>query len=100
MELLITNIVLMSYFIVSIYQGIRYRDQMTDDAFHHFISHIYLAGFLFVGINMLFFYSTAVPLMLSIFYILQHIVKENKRLLKTNSWRKDRRCSTNYTLLR
>lgn len=93
MEFLIINSLFVVYILLSTYQAVAYKNNMTPDAFHHFLSHIYIATSLFIGLNMLFIYSICVPLVLAVLYLLQHIGKENKRLLMTNHWGKERRHS-------
>lgn len=80
------NIAVGVYIIIALYQLYMYNDNMCGGALHHFYSHIFLVVFVAVGINSFILKGYETPLVLAILYVLQHVGKENMRLVKTSRW--------------
>jgi len=86
MELLIINIAICCYIMVTSYKILKHRNTMTDTSFHHLISHSYMVVFFMVAINLYVHKGYTIPLLFVFLHVLQHIMKENIRLFESNKW--------------
>ena len=83
---IIMNVVMVSYVIYAVYQAWMYGHNMTDGAYHHFLSHLYIVLFFLISLNVFIFKGWIVPFLLTLAYTIQHLTKENLRLIKTGKW--------------
>lgn len=87
MEVLITiNVLAFVYVFVIMKVGYNRRDKMTNGAYHHLISHTLILVFLIIGIDLYIIEGYIYPLIFTLLHLVQHVTKENIRLLKTNRW--------------
>lgn len=86
MEIMIINISMYFYFVVSAYQIYTYKKTIAEGAIHHLVSHLYIVLFFFISVNLFFLKGYVIPVLLSLLYMLQHLTKENMRLVKTSRW--------------
>lgn len=87
MELLaIANSFFIFYFIVTAYQAYMHKHKMTDSAIHHLISHTFIVLFLMISLNLYIYKDYVLPFFVSLAHALQHVMKENRRLIETNKW--------------
>lgn len=86
MELLVINIVSTFYIVVSVYQRWKHKNTMSSGAYHHMLSHLYITCFSVLAVNIYMLTGIAAPIVFAFLYIIQHVSKENSRLIKTNKW--------------
>lgn len=86
MELLMLNIISFGYTVVSLYQIFKYKDKMAIGAVHHLLTHLYIALLATGAVNLYAYNGCVSGLLFVALYILQHISKENLRLIRTNRW--------------
>ena len=84
--LIIVNLGSVLFIAITLYQSYKYRDGMTPSAHHHLISHGYLVLFFGLAINVFYFEGYITPLVFVFLYTLQHVGKENRRLVLTDRW--------------
>ena len=85
-ELILLNLILVSFLGVSGLQAYRHKNTMTETALHHLLSHWYIVFFLTLSLNAYLLKGFVVPLIFVMLHFLQHITKENIRLTKTDKW--------------
>lgn len=87
MELLIViNTFSIIYIILTIKYAYKKKDIMTDGAIHHLTSHMLILVFLIIAINLYVYKGFISPLVFVLLHLLQHVTKENIRLMRTNRW--------------
>lgn len=86
MEIVLINSLGILYLVVSIYQAYKYKNSMSESAYHHFLSHIFIVASAVVSSNLYVYECYITPIIFTILYIMQHVYKENNRLLQTNRW--------------
>lgn len=87
MEVLITvNIITVIYVFVTMKVAFNRKEKMTDGAYHHLISHMLLVTFMIISIDLYVIKGYTLPFVFMLVYLLQHVTKENLRLLDTNRW--------------
>ena len=86
MELLILNTLMVVYLISSMYKLIKFRSVLSDESIHHLLSHTFIVMFFLVSVNVYSYSKCTIPLTVSFAYLLQHLVKENVRLVRTGKW--------------
>lgn len=89
MELIILNIVFAGYLLITIPYTFIHKSKMTAEAYHHLWSHTYIVIFLAISINVYVYKGFTVPLIFTLLHVIQHVSKENIRLMSTNRWSKD-----------
>jgi len=89
MELIVLNIVFVLYLIVTIYYSFLNKHKMTSESYHHVWSHTYIVFFLAMSINLYMFKGWVIPLVFALLHMVQHVTKENVRLMSSNRWTKD-----------
>ena len=77
------------FLLSTLYQIVVYKHKMSDTAYHHLISHGYLVLFFSISINVFYFYGYVTPMAFTFAYVVQHVFKENLRLIHTNKWTED-----------
>lgn len=85
----VVNIGSVLFILATIYQSIKYRDKMSEEAFHHLVSHGYIVLFFCISVDVFYLKEYVSPLIFTFLYITQHVFKENLRLVCTNRWTKD-----------
>lgn len=86
------NIGFAFYFMVSGYQWYMYRNVMSNESLHHFWSHNSIVIMFTISINFWIHEGSWIALVFviaSFIYLLQHIMKENYRLIHYSRWTKD-----------
>lgn len=92
MEMTILNTAFIIYFIVSGYQWFKYRKIMSEGSLHHFWSHNAIVFLFTISINFWILEGSWVSLVFviaSFTHLLQHVMKENYRLIHDGKWAKD-----------
>ncbi len=86
MEMMLVNASCTLYIFITCMGIYTYRLSLTDDAIHHLLSHIYIVIFFMISINLYIDKGWTIPLVFSLLHALQHITKENFRLITQNDW--------------
>ena len=89
MEIIIVNSAFIGYFILVANCLFFNKHKVTDNSMHHILSHSYIVGFFMISTNLYIYKDLKTPFVISFLYLLQHLIKENIRLIKTNKWSED-----------
>ncbi len=65
---------------------------------HHLISHTLLMVSLVLSLNVMLRFDIEFPFILTVLYLIQHLVKEDVRLVNTGDWKKQQKCPNEYKL--
>ena len=84
--LIIVNIVLIGFIAHTAYLCVVYGRAMGESSRHHLISHGSIVFFFFIALNIFVIKGWIVPLIFVLGHIIQHVIKENLRLVKTGTW--------------
>ena len=84
--LIIVNVGVFLFLALTVYQSRKHKKTMADGAYHHLISHGWLVFFFAVAVNVFYFKGYVSPLLFVFMYTVQHVMKENFRLVETNKW--------------
>lgn len=91
MELLIINMlsIILVVFIAHGLYILTKKDEMTEEGRHHIQSHLYLASMMLVGAVFMSSGGSIVFLVVSMLFVLAHLLKENLRIERHEPWTKD-----------
>lgn len=86
LELIIINVATGAFILQSFYLIYRYKSTMASGAYHHLLSHLWIVIYGAISINLYACCDYIYPMIFVALHIIQHVVKENLRLVSTGRW--------------